>query len=188
MHMRVCACMSACTILSCDLVPSWQQRAVNRPPPLLLCTPLFIQRELRADTQTLEHPHGHSQSEPDCRPPTAHLAWYYYVTRMCVCARTRVCARRSSRRHLLCPLWTSVSISSSVVRTESEPSPNFQFQLKAGHCRSLPDSIYLEIPSTHTVFTVMLLYCMFCNGEHRAAVPTQYLVFFWGGGGVLLTK
>lgn len=158
MHMRVCACMSACTILSCDLVPSWQQRAVNRPPPSSSAPPSLYkgssgQTHKRSNTLTATH----SQSQT-----AGHQLHTWHGTIMspecvCVCARTRVCARRSSRRHLLCPLWTSVSISSSVVRTESEPSPNFQFQLKAGHCRSLPDGIYLEIPSTHTVFTVMLL-------------------------------
>lgn len=76
-HVCVCVCVRACTVLSCDLVPSWQQRAVNRGP--------------LSHKESATHTHN-SQSMPDCRPPTAHLACCYYVTSvLCVCVHLSMC-------------------------------------------------------------------------------------------------
>lgn len=73
---RLCVsiCARVCTVSSCDLVPSWQPRAVNRGP-----------LPYKESTYTQGNTHN-SQSMPDCRPPTTHLACCYYVTSvLCVC-------------------------------------------------------------------------------------------------------
>lgn len=92
----VCACihvcLCACTVLSCDLVPSWQQRLVNREP-------------LSHKDST-----GHTHSQCQTAGHQLHTWHAAIMSPVCVC----VCVRlyKSSRHHLLCPLWTCVHTSS----------------------------------------------------------------------------
>lgn len=73
---RARVCLRRCYAPSCDLVPSWHQSPLNWGP--------LSHNRSRGYTHR-------SHSTPDCRPPTAHLAHWYYVTVVCVCVWVRDC-------------------------------------------------------------------------------------------------
>lgn len=86
---RARVCLSARTVPSCDLVPSWQQSPLNRGPLSHKGSAGYTQT-----AHTLCQTAGHQLH-------TWHTA---IMSPVCVCVSERLC--KSCRHHLLRPLWT----------------------------------------------------------------------------------